>query len=46
MNELNNTSVREIIPALSNDDMVSFPDPEAWRNVSWNVGVPLLIPAR
>jgi hypothetical protein len=26
--------------------MVSFPDAEAWRNVSWNVGVPLLIPAR
>jgi hypothetical protein len=25
--------------------MVAFLDTEAWRNVSWNVGMPLLVPA-
>ncbi len=31
-------------PALANDDMVAFLDTEAGGDVSWDVGVPLLIP--
>ena len=34
------------IPALANDNMVSFLHTEAWGYVCCNIGMPLLIPAR
>jgi hypothetical protein len=36
----------QVLPALADDDIVTFLDTEARGDVSRNVGVPLLVPAR
>jgi len=36
--------IKQVLPALANDHMISFLDTEAWWNVRRDVGVPLLIP--
>ena len=44
--DLPSSEITKVLPALANDDMVTFLDTEAWGDVSRNVGVPLLVPAR
>ena len=44
--DLPSSEITKVLPALANDDMVTFLDTEAWGDERGNVGVPLLVPAR
>jgi hypothetical protein len=39
-----NHNLKNKIPALANDDVVTFLHTKAWGNVSWDIRMPLLIP--